>query len=348
MKRMTAIAIALLLVLLSLWTGLYKAVEDQEGFYYINPNFAMMNKSLFLQENEYSSKRNLNQTIKLCRENAIRKVYLELSPATKQQRIKQAEGLFKTYGIQVGYWYNVQSPGSLGLLDTLEQIEEIYNEFQKSNIDLYFIIRTSAEEFLSYQQSYLNLIVEATNYIDNKRKDTNINIDVGWIIPAISESDNYRVTYNNYSKRATYHIMDLADVLAIIPKTHTSLKSQVLNETMYANRIDKKVNVAISEQSGDGYVNNKQYFVQLVNKEYQELIQIAPNIELIFLDQNMLLDKISYRYDLNGDGKVNLQDIGIFISDYIRGDTTEKHDFNRSQVVDIYDLISIFLNLRGR
>jgi hypothetical protein len=347
MKKTLILSLALLIVVSILWTGLHNIYKKSEGYHFINPTFAMMNKSLFLQKDEYNNMSKLKQTIILVRENGIRELYLELTVDCDLDKVMKAIKELDTYGITVGLWYDQQRNTVYThnkIIDQLTKVNIYRSNITQDTVSLYFVQMLQPEELVTYKDTYLSNILQLTNLVKQGAKEQKIEVEIGWVLPQASDGEKLDIIYNGYTKRFHFHVLDSVDEIAIIStKDHTFL-TQVLNESIYAKRKDKQVNIAIESLTNKVYKDNNVDLLETIQREYQDFSLIDSRNQLLFLEQDTINKLIKLRYDINDDSEVNIQDFIVFVFDFIKGNTKQQHDFNYNNVVDIYDLIAIFLN----
>jgi len=347
MKKTLISSLALLVVLLFLWIGIHKIYEKNEGYHFINPTFAMMNKSLFLQKDEYNNMSKLKQTIILVRENGIREVYLEFTVDCDLDKAMKAIEELDTYGISVGLWYNHQRltvDMHNNIIDQLSKVAVYSADSTQNTVSVYFVQMLQPAELVKYKDTYLSNILQLTNLVKQGAKEHDIEVKIGWVLPAASDGEKLDIVYNGYTKRFHFHVLDSVDVIAVISSKERTFLAQVLNESIYAKRKDKQVNIAIESLANKSYKDSNIDLLEAIQREYQEFSLIDSRNQLLFLEQDTINKLIKLRYDINDDSKIDIKDFIVFVFDFIKGNTKQQHDFNHNNVVDINDLIAIFLN----
>ncbi len=347
LKKIVVMISCMCLFLILMWLGLSNAVEEKEGYHFINPTFAMLNKSLFLHVGEYTKEKDIGNTIKIAKENGIRNVYLELTYDTEVRDILKATELFDRYGIVIGFWYNHQRATTSSHDDIFQQLEQLQKKIGVNQIPLYFVYKVDNQELITYKSTYLYSLLQLTYDLQQYANTAAFGMDIGWIIPSVPEAETINVVYGGYAKKFHFHILDHVDMLALLPSANTDFFSQNLNETVYGERKNKHVHLAIDYNIYKQLRNEVGDVATKLQREYQEMVAINRQSQIVFLDQRILQDMINQRYDLYEDGKIDIRDLSVFLRDYVNGSTSLKHDFNQNGTVDMYDGISLFLNMSG-
>ena len=349
-KIILTIAIVSLLLLL-FWTGLQGIIEKKEGYYYINSTFAMMNKTLFLKVDEYKQEKQVEQMIQLARENGIRMLYLELYPEMDFDILLQTYQKIDRYGIEIGYWYSYQRVITNAHFNIAEQLHQLYMKTQQSSISIYFCQNSGEQELILYKDTYLHTILQFTKTLQTDAKALAYPLEIGWVLPAVAEADKINTVFEGYTKKLHFHTLDNADMLGVIPSLGKPLIAQVLNEAIYASRKDKRASLVLEygvyKELFQNTNQDYNQFLHELQQAYQEMATLNMRSQVLFFDREILLDIVQHRYDLNRDGKINLEDLLDFSAAYFTGKTGAEHDFNQDRVVDIYDLIALFVNLNG-
>ncbi|OEH85726.1 hypothetical protein BHU72_02730 [Desulfuribacillus stibiiarsenatis] len=342
MKKMLISTLVIIFCIFSFWTGIHRIMDTKEGFHYINPNFALVEKALFIKAQEYGNKSMLNSSIKIMQENGIRSVFLEMPSEPNLETLVNTATILNNYGLTIGVWYNYHQIVSLSREDIWNQIQRVQQELIVTTIPVYAFVTLETNDLISYRDAYLKKINEFTKELKERQASHRLNVPVGWIIPASENQKLFQTYHDNYTKKFHFHVLDVADQLAIVPNGKLPFKNQVLNEIVYGSKKSKTAHLAL-----DGnYLKHNIGKMEELLMDVFEIQRIDKESKLIILDQQILHQMINNRYDLNQDHVVNYKDLFDFVIAYITRSTTKQHDFNQNRVVDYYDLLALFINLK--